>query len=395
MKIINKINRFLNAFSSAIVFNKLKIEYKKIVFYAEDIQSQNYFGDLLFSILNDKNQHVSYLTSDANDNIFSKISLYPNLHVFFIGSGLIRTWTFVNLRADLMIMTMPDLETFHIKRSRIYNVHYLYIFHALVSTHSNYRKEAFNNFDTIFCVGEHQIREIRANEKINKLDKKNIYRDNYRPLEYLEEEAKKYKSKGHGKTQVLIAPTWGENNILSICGKALIYNLLESNLRVVLRPHPMTLRNNKDQILELEKTFACNLDFTIQKEVSTREVLFESNLLITDWSGIGLEFGLGLNKPVIYIDVPKKVKNPDYELIGLTPIEITVREEIGKIIAVEDLSNIGSYVKDLMRERSSSKLNEVRKKYSFQKLSSLDKATNRVVRIANASKRRNLKISKN
>ena len=67
-----------------------------------------------------------------------------------------------------MIMTMPDLETFHIKRSKSHPVHYIYMFHSMVSTHLVYRKSAFDNYDTIFCVGEHHLDEIQNTEKYYK-----------------------------------------------------------------------------------------------------------------------------------------------------------------------------------------------------------------------------------
>ena len=73
-----------------------------------------------------------------------------------------------------MVMTMPDLETFYVKRSKIYPVHFVYIFHSLSSTHYIYRKTAFDNFDTIFCTGNYQIIEIQEREKKFNLEKKKI-----------------------------------------------------------------------------------------------------------------------------------------------------------------------------------------------------------------------------
>ena len=116
------------ALKSAFKFNKLSSESRKIVFYAEDIQSQNFLIDLVKELLTEFNQEVCYLTSDVNDSFFSEEKNYPKLRVFYIGNGFMRTWVFMNLKADLFIMTMPDLESFHLKRSKIYPVHYLYIF---------------------------------------------------------------------------------------------------------------------------------------------------------------------------------------------------------------------------------------------------------------------------
>ena len=54
-------------------------------------------------------------------------------------------------------MDMPDLETYHIKRSKIHPVHYIYIFHSIFSVHSYLRKGAVDNYDTIFSYNSNKI----------------------------------------------------------------------------------------------------------------------------------------------------------------------------------------------------------------------------------------------
>ena len=39
-------------------------------------------------------------------------------------------------------MDMPDLEKFHIKRSKVYPVHYIYVFHSMFSIQSYLREGA-------------------------------------------------------------------------------------------------------------------------------------------------------------------------------------------------------------------------------------------------------------
>ena len=63
----------------------------------------------------------------------------------------------------VFIMTMPDLGTFYLKRS-VHPVHYVYLFHNMVSSHMTFKPGAFDHFDTIFCVGPHHIDEIRKTE---------------------------------------------------------------------------------------------------------------------------------------------------------------------------------------------------------------------------------------
>ena len=54
--------------------------------------------------------------------------------------------------------------------------------------------------------------------------------------------------------------------------------------------------------------------------------------MISDWSGVAIEFALAFKKPVLFIDAPPKCKNPEYKKLNLVPIEISIRNKIGKIL---------------------------------------------------------------
>ena len=41
----------------------------------------------------------------------------------------------------------------------------------------------------------------------------------------------------------------------------------------------------------------------------------KADLMISDWSGVAFEFAFGLEKPVIFIDLPKKINNSDFNYI--------------------------------------------------------------------------------
>ena len=61
--------------------------------------------------------------------------------------------------------------------------------------------------------------------------------------------------------------------------------------------------------------------------------------MISDWSGAALEYSFGLNKPVIFLDLPKKINNPRYKEINVVPLEASVREDIGVIVSIENLTS--------------------------------------------------------
>jgi hypothetical protein len=62
--------------------------------------------------------------------------------------------------------------------------------------------------------------------------------------------------------------------------------------------------------------------------------------MISDWSGISLEYAFTFERTVIFIDVPKKILNPNWSDIKIEPIEISIRDEIGHIVTPNNLEEI-------------------------------------------------------
>ena len=153
-------------------FQRLSNEDRTIVFYAENKASMNHFRTLITELTEVKGLKICYVTSVKNDNILS--SNNEKILAFFIGDGIARTKFFIELKAKILIMDMPDLNSFHIKRSKVFPVHYIYIFHSMFSIHSYLRKGAIDNYDTIFCVGKHHLDEILEIEKIYDLKPKKL-----------------------------------------------------------------------------------------------------------------------------------------------------------------------------------------------------------------------------
>ena len=164
-------------------FEKLFDDERSIVFYAENRASMNHFRSLINHLTEIMNLTVCYVTSVKDDPIFSTAN--KNIRPFYVGDGTARTKFFLTLKAKILIMDMPDLETFHIKRSKMHKVHYIYIFHSMFSVHSYLRKGAVDNFDTIFCVGEHHEKEIRETERVYGLKQKNLLQYGFGRLDKL------------------------------------------------------------------------------------------------------------------------------------------------------------------------------------------------------------------
>ena len=332
-------------------FESLDQKEKSIVFYSENENSRFIFKSLIDELINIHNYNICYVTSNKDEQILNESN--KKIKTFCIGEGIARTKFFLNLKANMLIMTMPDLETFHIKRSKTYPVHYVYFFHAMVSTHLVYRKNAFDHFDSIFCVGEYQIEEIRSAEKIYNLKPKNLVRCGYTHLDNLiKKNTIEYKSENNNdkQTQILLAPSWGKNGLFETNIEEIIDILLNSDYKVVLRPHPMSFKLSQKKIKSIEKKFLSNSNFKLEVNLSDFDSFLFSDIMISDWSGVALEFAFAFEKPILYIDTPKKIHNPDFGKIPEIPIEISIRDKIGKIILPTEIKLIPNEIEKLKQE---------------------------------------------
>ena len=333
-------------------FENLSDEERTIIFYVEN----EYYFIYLKSIINeliDKNDiRICYVTSSKTDPMLK--NNHKNISSFYIGDGTARTKFFLNLKAKILIMTMPDLQSFHIKRSKISNVHYVYVFHSPVSTHLVYRKEALDNFDTVFCVGNFQIEEIRERESKYNLKEKRLIKCGYGRLDDLIIEYENFdrsQNKINNKKQIIIAPSWGENGIIETIGKNLIQQLLTLDYKVVLRPHPMTSKKSPKKIKNIQEKFCDNPNFCLEEDVRTFNTFFTSDCIISDWSGVAIESAFTTRKPVLFIDVPIKMRNPEYKEISITPLEIKIREQIGTVIVPDEIINLQEKIEYMIKNK--------------------------------------------
>ena len=327
-------------------FDNLSDFERSIVFYAENEASMNHFRTLIFELTERMNFQICYITSVKNDQILS--SKNKNILSFYIGEGAARTKFFLTLRAKILVMDMPDLDRYHIKRSKAYPVHYIYLFHSMFSIHSYLRKGALDNYDTIFCVGPHHVNELRTTEKLYGLKPKTIVNYGFGRLDTLLQEKEKFaKPDSNLKDLILITPSYGDENLLEKCGIELIDTLLKSDFRVLLRPHFRTLRDSKELIDSIKNKFGKNPSFIFEDGVIPPEYFHNSICMISDWSGISMEYAFTFERSVIFIDVPKKILNPDADDLPLEPIEISIRKKIGHIVSTNNIREIPNIINNL------------------------------------------------
>jgi hypothetical protein len=333
-----------NELRQVAAFRRLPEELREVVFYSEGQAYWPHLEAIVRALWLEHQQPITYLTSEKDDPVLkeSREGLYP----FYIGEHSIGANTLATISARLVVMTMPDLQTFHIKRSPEVT-HYAYIHHSIVSSHMVYRPAAFDHFDSIFCVGPHHMRETRSREALLGLRPKELVEHGYGRLDALIEAQGFHQAdsgSGNAPEHILVAPSWGPHALLERHGSACVTPLLDAGYAVTLRPHPQTRRIQPTCLDAIRAECAGHPRFELEEDVASQRSLLEASVMVSDWSGAALEFAFSRLRPVLFVDVPRKINNPDYEALEIEPLEVSIRQDLGAIIPELELRQMGERV---------------------------------------------------
>ena len=193
---------FFNELYQFRKFLKLNEKQKEIIFYAENESQLDFFEDIINSLLK-KNIPITYITSSPTDR---RLKIKEKINFFYIGSKSIRTIFFSTLNTKVLIMSLPDLNKYEIRRSK-YPVKYIFVPHNILRTHMAFRIGAFDAFDIFFCSGPHHLKEIKETENIYNLKKKILIKFGCSRIDKIIKNFKNTKKKKKN-IRVLIAPTW-------------------------------------------------------------------------------------------------------------------------------------------------------------------------------------------
>lgn len=340
---------------------------KHIVFYSESSGFYKYYKGIIEYLLQHTNIIIHYITSDPNDAIFELSHKEDRIRPYYIGEKKLIT-LMMKMEADIVVMTMPDLENFHIKRSYVRkDIEYIYVPHGMDSLNMTMRTGSMDHYDTVFCVGKHQREEIEKTEQVYNLQHKHLVDWGYSLLDEMRRDYGALDNKENEQKQILIAPSWQQDNIVDSCLETILDKLQEKDYKVVVRPHPQHVRHKKEQLELLKEKYRENQNIEIQTDFSSNSTVFEADLMLTDWSGIAYEYAYTTQKPVLFINTPMKVMNPEYEKIGVVPLNISLREEIGCSLNLDELDKIGDIVDTMINSSESyhAKIGEFVNKYVY------------------------------
>lgn len=335
---------------------------KSIVFYSEGSGFYKYFRGAIEWLLEHSDIRIHYITNDPNDQVFEIHQSQPRLIPYYMSVQKLIT-VMMKMDCDVFVASLADLDNYYLKRSYVRkDIEYVDMLHHTTSMHLVGAANCHDHYDTIFCAGPHQIAETRASEKLRGVPAKNLVpigydlldreRQEYRELQ--ETLPKHSRPQATHRPQALIAPSWQEDNILDLCAADTINSLLEAGFDVTVRPHPEYVKRYGARWNALKERFSAVPEgqVTFEDDFSGESSIFAADVLLTDWSSIACEFSFTTDKPTLFVDTPMKVGNPDWQEIGLVPTEISLRNQIGQSVAVEEVASIGAIARSMVDEAS-------------------------------------------
>lgn len=341
-----------------------------VALYSEGRQYEATFGPLLEQLAA-RNVPCLYLSSDPDDPLLALDGEedYPLLGTECIGSGHFSWARLRTLRARLVCMTTPGLDVMQVRRSP-HVEHYMHVIHSPTDKSFN-RPYSFDFFDSVAISGPHQERVIRALEALRGRPQKPLhtvgclYYDRLAPR-YAAARAKlpaEDKDAPH-QTTVLLAPTWGRNGLLKRCGEDLIRALASADMRVIIRPHPQSLRSERDLIDGLRQLSSSFSDCRWDLGEDPVGAMAASDILVSDISGIVFDFAFLTGRPVLTMDFPVDKRGFEAMDLDFEPWEIEMLDVVGRRISLENIYALEDIVtEELADSERSLRIKQARDRY--------------------------------
>ena len=345
---------------------------KHIVFYSEGSGFYKYFKGAIEYLLDHSDGVVHYVTNDPNDQVFELCKSMPRLVPYYIGQTRAIT-LMMKMDADVVVTTLGDLDNFYIKRSYVRkDIEYVYMFHHCTSMIATSTVGEYTHYDTLICTGPHQIPEVRFVEEHYGTKKKKLVEGGY---DLIDSEAAAYeKLVAEGKAQnekpvILIGPSWQEDNLLDSCIDDILGSLLGKGWFVIVRPHPEYLKRYRPKWEALLARYedVPETELYFEKDFSSNETIWTSDILITDWSSVAFEFSFSTLKPCVFFNTKMKENNSDWRQFDIEQTDVTLRNRIGRALEPAEAGKVHETVQGMLDDREGWKqrITEIREGFFF------------------------------
>ena len=341
--------KFIISGGKAKKINSSKIPY---VIFSDHKRYWNVFKPICDEFEKRKVQLV-YWTASPDDPALNE--KYEFVKTEFIGEGN-KAFSRLNImNAGICLSTTPGLDVYQWKRSK--NVdYYVHIRHD-VEEPVGYRMFGCDFYDLILLTGEHQEYYIRLIEKLREEKEKECVITGCTYLDSMKARLEKLKSensqsKDNKQKTILLAPTWGESGILSKYGENIIKALVSTGYKIIIRPHPQSYTAEKEMIESLQEKFPESENLNWNRDNDNFNVLNESDIMITDFSGIIFDYTLIFDKPLIYADTSYNSAPYDSAWIKEPLWRFETLKKIGKCLEEKDFPDIKNVIDSVISDDS-------------------------------------------
>lgn len=320
-------------------------EKKELVIFGEGGQYWKVFAPVCDE-LEKRGFDCEYYTMDEKDPALS--AGYEHVHVSFIGADN-RAFAKLNLmKAHICLSTTPGLGVYQWKRSKGVDK-YVHMFHD-VSEGTGYRMFGIDDYDAVLLSGEFQEEYIRKLEKLRGEEPKELTLAGSTYMDALmarkESTADKLK-KADGKT-ILLAPSWGQSAILSRFGDKIIDALVKTGYHIIIRPHPQTVKSEKEILEPLKKKYGDSRSVEWDEEHDNFDSLSRADVMISDFSGVIFDYAFVFDKPVIYADTGLDTSPYDAAWLDEQVWRLKVLPELGVQLRETDFERIKELIDEVI-----------------------------------------------
>ena len=298
-----------------------------------------------------------YWTASPNDPALSES--YEHIKCEFIGESNRAFAKLNNMNASICLATTPGLDVLQWKCSKKVDF-YVHIYHA-VDEHTGYRMFGLDFFDAVLTSGDFQERYIRILEEKRNLKAKDVKVVGSTYLDEMKKRAQSEKTSDNKTFTVLLAPSWGEGSILNRFGERILEALKKTGYRIIVRPHPQSYISDPELLKGLEEKFPNTEMFSWNKDNDNFEVLSQSDIMITDFSGIMFDYAFIFDRPLIYADTSMDTAPYDAAWIDEPLWRLEILPELGKKLDENDFDNIREIIDSVS---DSEEYRNGRRKYS-------------------------------
>jgi YidC/Oxa1 family membrane protein insertase len=97
-----------------------------------------------------------------------------------------------------------------------------------------------------------------------------------------------------------------------------------------------------------------------------------------------MDYGMGLEKPVVYIDLPPKARNDWWPALEMEPFESYVRDRIGRVVSPRSLATLPEIIAGLLADPAAfrSEVARLRQEWVFNLGHSPEAAAAAIVQLA-------------